>query len=425
MQNGLKTQAHTARTTAIEDTLWCHKVWKGYLSDQLRSMVADDTVLFLRALTYYVVAEESAIERPKKGPAVGYVVESPQDPESYAPEEEDEKKCPSFWAFPEWKAFAEAFDMMLISFDQGPMGHERRKPGYKSGGYEAAGGLKKALLAAVEMFLEGRRAARLTRDQWEAHLKNDHQPFRKECRTCLETAGRQRMHKRVTHPHAYTLSFDLGGPFEVGRDQGGNYGGKARYMVVGVYTLPITPEGDALLKPADEGERQEAEGELLPVEEAADGAGEDARGERSRQMAQWCMHRDLYRTFTDGDSWQMNGRAEAEVGTISRQTKTLLSQAGEEQEAEAQPTTSGLARVRWHGRPWRVEGAQVFHVRRDCSAIRHSNLVLEIQKCSACWGRNEMDTTGEMVVADGTGHRRDLPHRVDEGRTLRPCERCR
>ena len=45
-------------------------------------------------------------------------------------------------------------------------------------------------------------------------------------------------------------------------------------------------------------------------------------------MAQWCMHRDLYRTFTDGDSWQMNGRAEAEVGTISRQTKTLLSQAG-------------------------------------------------------------------------------------------------
>ena len=46
---------------------------------------------------------------------------------------------------------------------------------------------------------------------------------------------------------------------------------------------------------------------------------------RSRQMAQWCMHRDLYRTFTDGDSWQMNGRAEAEVGTISRQTKTLLS----------------------------------------------------------------------------------------------------
>ena len=40
------------------------------LSDQLRSMVADDTVLFLRSLTYYVVAEESAIERPKKGSAV-------------------------------------------------------------------------------------------------------------------------------------------------------------------------------------------------------------------------------------------------------------------------------------------------------------------------------------------------------------------
>ena len=33
-------------------------------------MVADDTVVFLRSLTYYVVAEESAIERPKKGSAV-------------------------------------------------------------------------------------------------------------------------------------------------------------------------------------------------------------------------------------------------------------------------------------------------------------------------------------------------------------------
>ena len=47
-----------------------------------------------------------------------------------------------------------------------------------------------------------------------------------------------------------------------------------------VYTLPITLEGDALLKPADEGERQEAEDELLPVEEAVDGVGEDTRKER-------------------------------------------------------------------------------------------------------------------------------------------------
>ena len=37
------------------------------LTDQLRSMVADDTVLFLRFFTYYVIAEESAIERVKKG----------------------------------------------------------------------------------------------------------------------------------------------------------------------------------------------------------------------------------------------------------------------------------------------------------------------------------------------------------------------
>ena len=71
-----------------------------------------------------------------------------------------------------------------------------------------------------------------------------------------------------------------------------------------------------------------------------------------------------------------------------------------EEEREVQPTNLGLVRMRWRGR---VEGAQVFHVRRDCSAIRNSKMVLEIQKCSACWGRNDMDTTGEIVVADGTG----------------------
>ena len=84
--------------------------------------------------------------------------------------------------------------MMLISFDQGPMGHQRRKPtsigtnlvakqleevrgpgrSYGLGTTleqrlkdskkwaEWAPGLKKALLAAVEMFLKSRRAARLT-----------------------------------------------------------------------------------------------------------------------------------------------------------------------------------------------------------------------------------------------------------------------
>ena len=34
------------------------------------------------------------------------MVESPQGPESYAHEEECEKKRPSFWAFPEWEALA-------------------------------------------------------------------------------------------------------------------------------------------------------------------------------------------------------------------------------------------------------------------------------------------------------------------------------
>ena len=51
----------------------------------------------------------------------------------------------------------------------------------------------------------------------------------------------------------------------------------------------------------------------------------------SSRAKKWAMERLIMRTFTDGSSWKMNGRAEAEVGFIKRLTKTLLKGSGVEE----------------------------------------------------------------------------------------------
>jgi hypothetical protein len=51
-----------------------------------------------------------------------FLLETPQDPASYLPEEEG-ADCPSFLEFPEVKSLVEKEGMDLISFDQGRTGH--------------------------------------------------------------------------------------------------------------------------------------------------------------------------------------------------------------------------------------------------------------------------------------------------------------
>ena len=402
----------------------------------LQETTDGDTTLFLRTLFFYMVAQRASDQ--VDGGKVGFIMENPEDPERYDPQEPEEKKCPSFWAWPEWKVFEERFQMARTSFDQGPMGHVRRKPttlasnlgiikqleGERGPGQMRglgktveervqqsktwaawAPGLKRALIAASKWFLEQREVRKLTTEQWKAHLRNDHMPFRPECRTCVEAAGRGRMHKRVNHPQAYTLSVDLGGPYESGKDQTQVLG---KYLVVGVYTFPTTKEGELLMKPEpgelgretleiepekESPEKSEEKEEGIDVleakprhEEFKDGDDREAweklvqkeddvkirqltftevvpsrhsrhvvptigkiytrlrcmglpvlrvHSDRAKEltsetMFRWARDRNILRTFTDGDSWKMNGRAEAEIGVVSRATKTLLTQCGME-----------------------------------------------------------------------------------------------
>ena len=54
------------------------------------------------------------------------------------------------------------------------------------------------------------------------------------------------MHRKISHPDAYTLSVDLSGKMTAGYDQGHQ---RCRYMMVACYTVPVTGDGAPLLEP--------------------------------------------------------------------------------------------------------------------------------------------------------------------------------
>ena len=66
----------------------------------------------------------------------------------------------------------------------------------------------------MRLTVEQVKLKRLSAEQWRAHLANDHLPFHRGCRTCLEGAGKARYHGRVVSPEGYTLAIDLAGPFK-------------------------------------------------------------------------------------------------------------------------------------------------------------------------------------------------------------------
>ena len=74
---------------------------------------------------------------------------------------------------------------------------------------------------------------------WQLHVNSGHQPYRRDCKVCLESMGRDRPRKRMVCPDSYVLTADVAGPFRTGRDQDGN--GK-KYMFVTAYTVPSTED---------------------------------------------------------------------------------------------------------------------------------------------------------------------------------------
>ena len=95
---------------------------------------------------------------------------------------------------------------------------------------------------------------KMTEEQsYQAHVQNDHSPYRRGCPVCITSQGRQRSHWRSSFPEVHSASFDIAGPFvpgqsydveASGRDLGLNY----RYFLACAYAIPekYKPEGDGL-----------------------------------------------------------------------------------------------------------------------------------------------------------------------------------
>ena len=106
--------------------------------------------------------------------------------------------------------------------------------------------------------------------KWKAHILNDHQPMRRDCKVCVEAAGRSRPHKRIQHPSAYCLSVDLSGKLKRGKDQ---FGQHCAYVLVGSYTFPTTLDDVPLCGPGQSS--PPADAPLPSLDEVLDDDGVD------------------------------------------------------------------------------------------------------------------------------------------------------
>ena len=56
-------------------------------------------------------------------------MEQPRDPKEYRPNEDvEQRQYMSMFRTQEWQQFQDMYNFYKVDFDQGPMGHERRKP---------------------------------------------------------------------------------------------------------------------------------------------------------------------------------------------------------------------------------------------------------------------------------------------------------
>ena len=88
--------------------------------------VDDDTVLVFRTFLLMALIQASAAVWQKPRPL--FFLEQPAVPSEYAPESPSHVHCPSLWVWPEAERMWSLLGGWVASFDQGPLGHARRKP---------------------------------------------------------------------------------------------------------------------------------------------------------------------------------------------------------------------------------------------------------------------------------------------------------
>ena len=254
------------------------------LQDWERDLAFSDAALFFKQCGLWIMASMQKVTQMDPF----FVMENPQDPMDYMKDETEKEEYPSYWAFDEVKILAKMMNADFVKFDQGPMGHLRRKPttlmianapglnqlhGISGEGAGEAvektldGRLKQSkawaawapgLVAAIRESLkaylnhrsinleqeeagDGVHFKKMDLESWKAHVQQEHRPFRRDCRVCMTTMGIDDRHRRHLGgssgtAQSYCMSTDVVGPFIEGYDLGMNEMGK--YLLVSTVSIP-------------------------------------------------------------------------------------------------------------------------------------------------------------------------------------------
>ena len=264
------------------------------LSDSEQALADFDAALVLKQVGLW----KRAWDMQSPGlPPPAFLLESPEDPACYL-DWREAMNMPSFWNFPEMQSLVGLGGLGLAAFDQGALGHGRRKPtkvltnlgavlalhGLEGDGFEVlaeagderidqsrtwalwAPQLRERIYEGLVVSLEGYEDAftrrdvavkRMSAEEWRHHLQRQHVPFHRDCRTCVREMGVDRPHRRLKeHPSVYSLNVDVLGPFLEGEDSG-DYKKKVRYALLATIPVPIldavegVASSDEVLDPGD------------------------------------------------------------------------------------------------------------------------------------------------------------------------------
>ena len=245
---GLPTLTTAERTLVDHDTaLFVRQIWLHALATAGRKVHFADAASLLAGRKAQPSHSRLRLEGIRL--EVGFLLENPMLVDRYVePSNPLFGNVPSFWNTGLWNLYAEEAGLWEVHFNQGDFGHVCEKPTTLGTNYAElqqleevslsspssqpksrkppcdgksadlavwAPGLTRAIVAAIQNWSQWFRVSKSKLEEWREHVRNNHQPFRKDCNVCVRTAASGRRRTGVVHPSQYTLSADVCGPLKV------------------------------------------------------------------------------------------------------------------------------------------------------------------------------------------------------------------
>ena len=104
-----------------------------------------------------------------------------------------------------------------------------------------APGLVRAIqLAIMQLQDVAPQVKKFSIEQWRQHVRQNHIPFRRDCRLCIEEMGQDLPHRRrrgLGGESVYVMAVDVAGPFIKGSDLGGSQ--DMKYALIATVPIPL------------------------------------------------------------------------------------------------------------------------------------------------------------------------------------------